>query len=348
VVTDLDEFEELAPEWDGLAVAAGNVFLTTAWLSAWWRSYGRGALVVVVVRGSTGKLLAGVPVARSARTVWTSPTNWESGGWGVAAADETARRLAWRALADLAPGRLRLQFLIDDAASAAEEFAAAGYRTVTTTGVRSPYLALPATYEELLSTVSRNLRGQVRRRRRSLEALGSVRLRTVREGPELDKALTDVLRLEGSGWKTRAGTAIVGDPARERLYRSFALAAAPQGWLRLHLLEVDGQPVAADYGCSFGQVGHLFKTGYDEGFEQYSPGLVLRAEVLRASIEEGLSAFDFLGGPDHYKVRWAPRIRPRTGIRAYRGPAAAAEYLYWRRCRPVLRSIALRTIYRSS
>jgi CelD/BcsL family acetyltransferase involved in cellulose biosynthesis len=196
--------------------------------------------------------------------------------------------------------------------------------------------------------VSHDLRNQVGRRRRALERTGTLRVRVVRDGPALAQALDDFFRLEGSGWKTEAGTAILTDPPLEQLYRAFAFRAAESGWLRLFLLEVDGQAVAGTYGCSFGGSGHLLKTGYDVRFAKSSPGLILMAEVLRHGIEEGLTNYDFLGGADPYKLRWTSTLKPRIGLRAYRGPSTLPEALYWQRGRPALRWLALRTMRRKA
>ena len=350
VLTGPAQFEELGAEWDALALRSGSVFATVAWLSSWWGAYGTGTMAVLVLRDAHGRLLAGIPCRRVSRTIWASMSNLQSGNWQAVAIDEAAERVVWRALTRLAPS-LRLQGLVegdDRTAVARAELAAAGYRVVTTAGSRSPFLPLPPTYEDLLASVSRGLRSQVNRKRRALEKVGPVRLRVVRGGPGLQNALEEALRLEGSGWKSQAGTAILTDPALERLYRSFAVRAAEQGWLRLCLLEVDGQAVAADYGCAFGGIGYMFKTGYDVARSRSSPGLVLTAEMLRTAIEEGLSAYDFLGGPDPYKMRWTSTVRPRVGLRAYRGVSTLPEALYWQHGRPALRWLALRTVRRSA
>jgi CelD/BcsL family acetyltransferase involved in cellulose biosynthesis len=162
-------------------------------------------------------------------------------------------------------------------------------------------------------------------------------MRVFTDGPDLDRELDRVFALEASGWKGRAGTAILSSPRTERVYRSFAHGAARQGWLRLYLLELDGLLVAADYGCAFNHTGYLMKTAYSERHARCSPGLILRAAVLRASIEEDLRAYDFLGNADPYKTRWTAGTRSRTTIWAYRGPEVGA-YLYRTRLRPLLKA----------
>jgi CelD/BcsL family acetyltransferase involved in cellulose biosynthesis len=177
----------------------------------------------------------------------------------------------------------------------------------------------------------------VGRRQRALEREGTLAFRTVSEPAEIDEELEAFLELEASGWKGRAGTAILSHPRTNRFYRQFAQVAASRGWLRLHSLEFDGELIAGDYGCSFADTGFLIKTAFSEAHERFSPGLVLRARVLQAAIEEGLSSYDFLGGPDRYKLSWASELRPRVRIMAYRG-VALPRYAYRSRLHPVLRA----------
>jgi CelD/BcsL family acetyltransferase involved in cellulose biosynthesis len=197
-----------------------------------------------------------------------------------------------------------------------------------------------------MSSFGSRLRRQLRQSGRRLEGLGRLRLRVVRGGPELPAALDAVLALEASGWKTRAGTAVLSNPRLERLYRGFAARAGEEGRLRLHLLELDGRPVVGSFGCVVGNVAHLMKTGYDERLAEHSPGTYLLGEILRLSVEEGLSGCDLLGAPDPFKMRFADRVRPRIGLRAYRGPRSLPESLYWTHGRPALKWLAVRTVRR--
>jgi CelD/BcsL family acetyltransferase involved in cellulose biosynthesis len=212
-----------------------------------------------------------------------------------------------------------------------------GYRLVEREGPRSPRLALPGSWDELLASRSRNLRSQLGRRKRNLEKQGTLEMRTFSALDDISGPLESLFRIEASGWKSEAGTAILEDPPAERLYRSFADHAARRGWLRIYLLELDGEPIAGDYGCVFGGGAFLIKTGFDDRRRDLSPGLVLRGEVLRASIEEeGCDFYDFLGPPDPYKLRWTDEVRPRLELRAYRGATELPRFLFRSRIRPAL------------
>jgi CelD/BcsL family acetyltransferase involved in cellulose biosynthesis len=217
-----------------------------------------------------------------------------------------------------------------------------GYRVVREAGARSPYCRLPGTYEELLASTSRNLRSQLGRRRRALEREGRLVFRTVKRPHDLESNLDSVFWVEGSGWKTARSTAILSDPRTRRFYTELAHAAAAEGWLRLHLLELDGVVIAADYALAFAGGEFLLKTGFNQSYSRRSPGFVLRGAVLRSAIEEGLAFYDFLGGAEPYKLRWASQIRPRVTLRAYHGAAAMPRFAYSARVRPRLKAIHAR------
>ncbi len=330
----------LVEGWNRLAVDAGTPFMTHEWLSAWCEAFGAEKYGWRVLHDADGSIRAGTCVQRTRSGKLASAINVHSADWEVLAIDEQARGELWRALVGEGANRIELRGMLDGTESArfiAEELHRAGYRTVSVPGPFCPWLTLPSSWEELIEGVKSSLRGQVRRRRRMLEREGAVTFR-VSGGPEtLERDLEIFLELEGSGWKGRSGTAIVSKPATDSLYRSFARSAARQGWLRLYFLELDGKAIAADFGCGFAGRGVFIKTGFNEDFGRLSPGLVLRAEVLRSSIEEGLRGYDFLGDPDTYKTRWTSEVRPRLGLWAYRREALPG-YLYRKRLRPALKA----------
>lgn len=335
----LGDLEALAPEWDALAARAGNPFLTTAWLACWARAFAAGDISAFALKDD-GRLLAGGCFMADGRGGLASAANSHSNDWDVVAVDDGARAGFWDGLAGLRSGRLTAALLPDGAraATALSSLKRAGYRAVEQELPPSPWMSLPGSLDELLRSRSRNLRSQVGRRRRALEREGALTFRVTTGGAELERDLESFLAVEASGWKGETGTAIAASGPTNSLYRGFAELAAREGWLRLYLLELDGEPIAGDYGCAFAGCGYLLKTGFREDRGHLAPGLVLRAEVVRASIEEGLRRYDFLGGPDPYKLRWTDELRERTTLRAFMGARAAPSYLWWRALRPSLKA----------
>ncbi len=329
----------ISGQWNALAVRGESPYLSAEWLASWWSAVGPGTFCLLL-RREDGSLLAGACCQRKGRQL-RAAADVHTGDWDVVAADDEARKSMWRQIVHHDVGRLHLAALRDDPSSvgiAREVLEHEGFGVLVLEDELSPYLELPRSWNELLASASRNLRSQLSRRRRALEREGSLVFRTTSGGEHLERDLQAFFRLEASGWKGRSRTAILSDEKTEHLYGNFAREAARGGWLRLHLLELNGFPIAGDLACHFAGGGFLIKTGFDERYASLSPGLVLRAEALRASIEEGARFYDFLGGPDEYKLRWASHLRPRLVMEAYRG-AWKAFLLYRTRLRPALKAV---------
>jgi CelD/BcsL family acetyltransferase involved in cellulose biosynthesis len=338
VATGLEALESVRSDWNRLALLGGSPFLTYEWLSSWWKALGDGELVSVLLRSADGSLRAGACCRLAHDGELTAPTDPAYGyEWDVVAADDVARRDVWDTIARLDVRRVRLTPMLDTGADVAEQQLQRGsYRVVRRVAQATPKLALPDTWDELLGSVSRKLRSQWRAGRRALDRDGGLVLRTTRGEADLDHDLDVFLKLEASGWKGRAGTALLSDPRAEALYRTFAVAAAREGWLRLSILESSGVPVAAVYGCVFGDRAFRLKSAFNEEYADRSPGLVLVGEELRRSIGEGLRVYEFLGLPAEYKLRWGSETRDLITLRGYRGPLALPAYAYRAWLRPLL------------
>src|SRR5439155_10777058 len=97
---------------------------------------------------------------------------------------------------------------------------------------------------------------------RSLEERGETRVSYEDGGDGLEDLLSEGFRLEGSGWKERAGTAILSDPTVEGFYRAVARWASQRGWLRLAFLRLDGRAIAFDICLEQGGAVYVLKGGF--------------------------------------------------------------------------------------
>ncbi len=90
---------------------------------------------------------------------------------------------------------------------------------------------------------------------------------------------------------------------------------APLGLLRLGILRVDGEPVAAQMWLVENRRAMVLKLAHDEAYKAVSPGTVLTAAMLRRLLdEEAVGEIDFGRGDDPYKRQWAGRRRQRIGV----------------------------------
>jgi CelD/BcsL family acetyltransferase involved in cellulose biosynthesis len=331
-----DDFAGLEATWNRVALRAPRPSLTHEWFLAWWRAFGNGTALAVTHEGRDGRLKGGAVLLRRSSRMITAAANEYTDDWDVIAIDDSARASLWREIGRLGAAKLDLPRLPGPSGNvsiASQALAEGDYRVAISRQEMSPYLVLPSTWEELLATVSRNQRSKVRRYRKRLEQENGLTFRTVAGSP-IDEALAGFLEVEASGWKRAAGTAILQRPRAHRFYTEFAYAAAAKGWLRLHLLELDGVVIAGAYSCVLGKTAFLLKSGFDESYRRLAPGAILRAEALREAISEGLARYEFMGQAEPHKLHWAPKLRERSLIQAYRG-FALPEYAYRHKLRPL-------------
>jgi CelD/BcsL family acetyltransferase involved in cellulose biosynthesis len=210
--------------------------------------------------------------------------------------------------------------------------------------LRSPYLTLSGSYDDYLGTLDRKHVKELRRLRRRLEEQGQVTFDVADGSEDLDELLAAGFRIEVSGWKTAAGSAIASRPETLRFYREIARWAALRGWLRLGFLRVGGTPVAVELALEQDGVFYALKGGYDPQFRSFGPGMLITQEVLVRAFGLGLRRYEFLGAPEGYKLRWTSTTRELVTFHAFgRSPLGQAERAVWRVGRPLAKKmLALR------
>jgi hypothetical protein len=118
------------------------------------------------------------------------------------------------------------------------------------------------------------------RLRRRLAELGTLERETARG--EVKAAVAAFLALEASGWKGRAGTAASDDPAVARFLTAAVTNLAREGKAQVHLLKLDGKPIAAAIVLFSGDRAWFWKTAYDEAYAHFSPGVLNTLDLTAA------------------------------------------------------------------
>lgn len=191
-----------------------------------------------------------------------------------------------RALAHAWPGRVapwRVQYLIQHA-------------PVTTLGM--------ASFEDWLANRDPKFRSEVRRRRRRLTAAGGqVRVATLNT---LERDIDVLLKLHRGRWASRGRSDIVAHESGVRsLFTQVGRALLDQGLFRLLLVEVDGQPIAAQVNAAAGGEVMAINGGWDEAYANLSPSVLCLLASIEDAIGRGERRFDLGPGTQPYKLRMA-------------------------------------------
>jgi CelD/BcsL family acetyltransferase involved in cellulose biosynthesis len=308
----------LAGEWDELVERTrGLPWLRPGWIDAWWSAFGEGTLRIVAVRDE-GRLTGVLPLYER-RGALSSTTNWHTPEFGPVTASAEASELMAGVLS-LRPRRLSLAWLDKGKPGFAECSRLArdrGYRLIVRTIERSPYIDTQGDWERYEEGLSSKLLRELRRRRRRLESRGELALDVSTGNEGLDELLEQGFRIEAAGWKGERGLAIDSQARTRQFYGEIARWAAARGLLRLAFLRLDGQPFAFDYAIEEHGIHYLLKTGYDPGFRADAPGQLLRYLMIRRAFDEGLTAYEFLGTDEAWKLEWADAVRERWALQAF-------------------------------
>jgi CelD/BcsL family acetyltransferase involved in cellulose biosynthesis len=346
VLERLEDLEPLRPEWERLlaTLPTASIFSSWEWLAPWWRAFGdRQSLHVLSFQNSTARLAGIAPLAfaksPSAGVQWKVARLMGDGSKDSDNLDlpvlpeyeedfievllrhleENSQRwdfCEWNTVPENSPLARRLPALLEKR----------NWPLVTTFTACSA-IALPDSWDSYVKELSAKERGKMGIRTRRLEKLYKVQYRRSSQVQDLERDLETLFALHQLRWEAdgRPGTFI--SPARRQFYRDLATLLLSRNQLQLWFLQLDGKPVAAQFGFRFAHTVYSLQEGFDPSFANDSVGYVLRAHVLRILIAEGVRKYDFLGGVNDSKTRWGAQVSRYVNFQFARPRTAGSLYL---------------------
>jgi CelD/BcsL family acetyltransferase involved in cellulose biosynthesis len=335
--------DQIAGEWRRLCDESGDgeVFYRPEWAQAYLQAFEPKADVILISVRSSERLRGILPLV-SRRTSMsglsivqlTLPANVHSARASLTVCPgqegEAVLETLWQAATTLPRwDMIDVPNVVEG--SALDRLVAlaqkAGYRTARKRTSQTLYL--PIDFSAAASTSDKSgtqptwlagtrpkFRSHLRRAKRQLEEQGTLELKHYNAAdPE---ALEKFYTLEASGWKGAEGTAIKCDPCTRQFYDTVAQAAARDGYLSLDFLELNGKPIAGNFGFNLRGRYFLAKAGYDEAFRRYGPGQLLVNEILSQTSQRGLHEFDFVGPATWDESRWASARRTNYRVFVFR------------------------------
>ena len=323
-VSDYQEFLDLEPVWNQIAEAAGldHPFLEHAWIRTWWECFGAGSTLQILVLKTGDQPIAIAPLIVTPIRMWGIKVrrlgffynaHVPRADFIVARWPEEAYRAIWSHLFHKCSWDLLQLCQLSEGSQTLGTIPRLAAADDCPTGAwpsgASPYLPLRTSWGQYLDGLPAKHRGNLRNRLKRLKRTGSVEIEAITSDEKLADALEEGLRLEAAGWKGKSHTAISCDPDTSRFYSMLARRAAECGWLLLNFLHVGSKRIAFDYCLSYKNKIHSLKSGYDPSYARYSPSNMLCFLILRNAFEQGITEYDFLGGTEHWKLKWTKQTK---------------------------------------
>ena len=183
------------------------------------------------------------------------------------------------------------------------------------------------------------LRNTIGRKMKKVQKEHRLEFRLCRDGVELQKGLEDYQVVYQRSWK------------EPEVYSEFIphllSKAANEGSLRLGILTIGEQPVAAQIWLLNGKRATIYKLAYDERYAQLSVGAILTKLMFDHAIDvDHVVEVDFGAGSEAYKLEWMSACRQVVALIAFNarspwGLFAAARHFSGRLLRLLPQSIRL-------
>ncbi len=203
-----------------------------------------------------------------------------------------------------------------------------------------PVVRIDSDWDGYLSTRSKHVRSEIRRKRRKIEQVGAVQWRIVTSPDDSQAAMEDILHIEQRSWKEASQTSFTAVRGLADFYNTLSLRCARRGWLRNYILYLDHVPVAHMVGMVYRDEYYALKTSFDEHYRDLSPGAVLATYALEQAFAERLHVFDFLGVPSRWKDELANDVRGQVSWCLFAGAHYRCRMCacFHNRMKPVIKS----------
>jgi CelD/BcsL family acetyltransferase involved in cellulose biosynthesis len=346
-ITNSSDFLQLASVWNQLLARSNSntIFLTWEWISNWWQVYGhKKELYVLTLKDNDNSLIGIAPLyMRKEKILKGFPVNevrFLGTGEDVSpdyldfiieqgreseALDAFIRYLAsknqWDVLnlTDMPSTSCNIDFLAETAKNN-------GFTIRQSECATCPYIILPSAWEEYVSTLSANTRYNVKRRIKNIERDFTVRYFVWEDFKRLDDAMDRLAHLHNKRWEEKECRHSFSSNEYVSFHKAVAKDFAKKGWLHLSCLELDEEIVGMLYDYRYGDKISYYQAGFDPSFHKYSPGLVLRAYVIRRAIVDGMKEIDLLKGAYDFKYMWTGHARSTVNVTVGRQSTASKLY----------------------
>ncbi|MCJ2179579.1 GNAT family N-acetyltransferase [Novosphingobium album (ex Hu et al. 2023)] len=302
--------------WDALALNASepNPFFESWYLLPSLRHLSPGHEVMILRLDLDGQLAGILPIVRASRYYrWPIPniSSWvhDNAFCGLPLVWHGAETVFWQAILDWADGHVGTGlFLHLQGLTGPGPLRAALDTVLEQTGrhaetvhfeeraMLASDLASETYWEASLATKKRK---ELRRQANRLSDLGELRFHRTEGIADIDQWCADFLKLEQSGWKGRAGSALACDKGTAALFRQSLPGAARRGRLERAALTLDGRPIAMLATFLAPPGAFSYKTAFDEVYARYSPGVLLQRENLCRPEQPGVGWRDSCASADH-------------------------------------------------
>jgi hypothetical protein len=179
-----------------------------------------------------------------------------------------------------------------------------GLRAHIAPWTRCPYVLLPEKADDVPRLLGSASRKELRKDRRRLMAEGTLEFQVASDPADAARQLEVLIKLHQASWQARGQPGHFSSERFAAFHRAVVPKLAASGRLYLGTINLNGDPIRAEYGFFYRNKAHAYLPGFEPAWGKFSIGFVYTAFALEYAISKGFTEFDFLQGAEEYKYRW--------------------------------------------
>lgn len=322
VVDKFEEFLKLESVWNVLLYQtdADFPFLTFEWLSCWWKSFGNaGKLLILLVQdeqetiGLAPLMFTSLRMRGILLKAVTFIANYHSNRTAFILKNKHEEIIS--AIFEFLKSNYKFDLIylemIEENTNTVNALNKVldkeKYKFVVKSSCNSPYIVIKQGWDDYYKERLKKLRDDIRYGTNLLKKNHKFEFKKFIGNDQ--KVFSDILKVSQNTWQFKNNTAIASHACTVQFYRDLAEVCARKEWLNLYMLKINNEPAAFEFILNYKKKAYLLKTGFNERFRRFSPGILLLANSIKDSFNYCLKEYDLLGESDSYKMRWATAYR---------------------------------------
>jgi len=351
VVSEYDDFMALQSVWNDVLSKSHSdiVCLTHEWFECWWRSFGMGRNLFILLITENREVIGIAPFCLR-RATYRNIANINEIGF---CANSVSPRTDFivvkdkeRAVIDLVVEYLlghchlwhifRLQKICTESPTykiLRALLSKMRLPTRITEGNRSPYIHVEGDWGTYFAHRSRKFKSSMRNKLNRVNRFGDAVIERVEKKEDLDRCLAMICDVSSKSWKHDVGKSLPKRPDQMAFYKRITKTLGEKGWIKIWLLKHRDCCIAFEYHLVYKGVVYPIRADFDEEYNAISPGSFLEYNVIKRIFDDaGIQQYDFCGDYYKYMLNWTPLVREYANIAVFNSEFVSRS-LGWIECR---------------
>lgn len=313
LLSTFDDVNLTGGQWNDLVNQSNEtaVFMTWYWQKAWWETFGRGKLLIIVAQREE-KLIAIAPLFSEHGMVYFIG----SGGSdyldfiGNLNGTEILEGFLRKAV-ECTPDFIGFCFYhVPEQSSLSNNLKelsqGMGWKISNEGGMPAPFLSLKDCPEEALQATRKK---SLLRHEAHFVREGGIEIEHLTQSEEILPHLNEFFDQHIARWAVTPYPSLFLDPKQRLFYKKLSEMATEAKYIRFTRVLWQGKMIACHWGVNYQGSFLWYKPSFDINLARYSPGEVLLRQLILRSLHEQAHTFDFGLGDEFFKKRFATGIR---------------------------------------